>query len=77
MVEASTSLKCRLCIRCHGLVPSCDFSVDHGDDEDELAEILFDSDSGSNGVAEPITKSQPCSNQSQFQSQSSEHVGHY
>ena len=60
-----------------GPTPGYDFSVDYGDDEEELAEIPFDSNSGSDGVAEPITKSQLCRTQSQFQSQSSEHVSHY
>ena len=61
-----------------GPISGGDFSVDYGDDEEEPVEIPFDSDSGSDGVAaEPITESQPYRTQSQFQSQSSEHVGHY
>ena len=34
-----------------------DFSVNGGDDEEEPVEVLFDSDNGSDGVAEPITQS--------------------
>ena len=37
---------------------SYDFIVDDGGDEEELVEVLFDNDSDSDGVAEPITQSQ-------------------
>ena len=38
-----------------GLISGYDFSVDDGDDEEEFVEVPFDSNSGSDGVAEPIT----------------------
>ena len=60
-----------------GPILGYDFNVDDGDDEQESIEVLFDSNSGSDGVAKPITQSQPSRTQSQFQSQSNEHVGHY
>ena len=41
------------------LIVSYDFIVDDGDDEEEPVEVPFDSDSGSDGVVEPITQSQP------------------
>ena len=47
-----------------GPISGYDFSVDDGDDEEEPVEVLFDSDSGSDGVAEPIAQSQPSWTQS-------------
>ena len=55
-----------------GPIAGYDFIIDHGDDEEEPAEVPFDSgsDEGSDGVAEPVTQSQPSMTQSQFQFQS-------
>ena len=60
-----------------GLIAGYDFIFDDADDEQEQVEIPFDSNSGSYGVAEPITQSQLSMNQFQFQSQSSKNVGQY
>ena len=38
-----------------GPISGYDFSVDDRDNKEELVEVPFDSDSGSDGVAEPIT----------------------
>ena len=53
---------------------SYDFTID---DEEEPIEVPVDSDSGEDGEVEPMTQRQPSRTQSQFQPQSSEHVGHY
>ena len=42
-----------------GPIVGYDFSVDDKDDEEESGEVSFDSDSGLDGVVEPITQSQP------------------